>query len=207
MRELGPKGAETRKKIVEAASHLFLQKGYVRTSMEEIAAKVGITKPAIYNYFDSKQEILNAILVQVRESWGDSDRQIRLSGDSLEEKFRGLHRLHVQFLDSRSGDLLWILSSAIVEEKFDQSPDSFISRLKDYIGEIISDLTSFFREEKAAGHLKPGADPRHAALVLFMVLSFFNTQRRTGLPEMDANETEKFFASFLDLFLHGVANE
>lgn len=58
---------EVRKKIVEAAYSLFLQKGYHRTTMEEIASLLGVTKPAIYQYFPGKEDLYAAVAEHGRE--------------------------------------------------------------------------------------------------------------------------------------------
>jgi AcrR family transcriptional regulator len=58
---------EVRKKVVEAAYSLFLQKGYHRTTMEEIASLLGVTKPAIYQYFPGKEDLYAAVAEHGRE--------------------------------------------------------------------------------------------------------------------------------------------
>jgi AcrR family transcriptional regulator len=58
---------EVRKKIVEAAYSLFLQKGYHKTTMEEIASLLGVTKPAIYQYFPGKEDLYAAVAEHGRE--------------------------------------------------------------------------------------------------------------------------------------------
>jgi AcrR family transcriptional regulator len=47
-----------RAEIVAKAAALFDEKGYHRTSMDDIAAAVGIRKPTLYHYFQRKDEIL-----------------------------------------------------------------------------------------------------------------------------------------------------
>jgi AcrR family transcriptional regulator len=51
-------GTETRQHILEAALELFSAAGFARTSLREIAEKVGISKPALYYHFDSKEALL-----------------------------------------------------------------------------------------------------------------------------------------------------
>ena len=53
---------ETRHEIVDAAFRLFSQNGFSRTSVREIAGAVGITDAALYHHFDSKKELLDAVL-------------------------------------------------------------------------------------------------------------------------------------------------
>ena len=50
-----------KERILDAATHLFRRNGYHGTSMDEIAAAIGVTKPFIYYQFRDKQEILAEI--------------------------------------------------------------------------------------------------------------------------------------------------
>jgi AcrR family transcriptional regulator len=58
---------EVRKKIVEAAYHLFLTKGYRGTTMDGIAAALGVTKPALYQYFPGKEDLFAAVAERGRQ--------------------------------------------------------------------------------------------------------------------------------------------
>lgn len=49
---------EKREAVLRMAVHLFLEQGYHRATLNEVAARLNITKPALYNYFRSKEEIL-----------------------------------------------------------------------------------------------------------------------------------------------------
>lgn len=51
---------EIRKKIVSEAFSVFLVKGFEKTTMDDIAARLGVTKPAIYRYFRNKEELFIA---------------------------------------------------------------------------------------------------------------------------------------------------
>ena len=52
----------TRAKLLETASHLFAEKGYASTSVREIVARAGVSKPVLYYYFQSKEGLYYAIL-------------------------------------------------------------------------------------------------------------------------------------------------
>ncbi len=50
---------ETKREVILAtAAQLFLEKSYGRTSLNDVAQRLSITKPAIYHYFRSKEQIL-----------------------------------------------------------------------------------------------------------------------------------------------------
>jgi len=58
---------EVRKKVVDAAYTFFLRKGYHATTMGEIAASLGVTKPALYQYFPGKEDLYAAVAEHGRE--------------------------------------------------------------------------------------------------------------------------------------------
>lgn len=48
-------------KIIDAARSVFIEKGYAETSMSEIAARVGINRPALHYYFRTKEKMFQAV--------------------------------------------------------------------------------------------------------------------------------------------------
>ncbi len=61
------KEKNTKEKILEEALKLFAQSGYMGTSMNDIASKLGVTKAALYKHYRSKQEILDSIIEKMNE--------------------------------------------------------------------------------------------------------------------------------------------
>lgn len=56
---------KTRDNILNASLKLFAEKGYLGTSISDIAKEANISKGLAYNYFESKQKIMEAILEQL----------------------------------------------------------------------------------------------------------------------------------------------
>jgi AcrR family transcriptional regulator len=52
---------DTRERILDVALDLFIEKGYDKTTLREIAEQLGFTKAALYYHFPSKQRILIAL--------------------------------------------------------------------------------------------------------------------------------------------------
>lgn len=50
--------ATKREAVLQTAAQLFLEKSYSRTSMNDVAERLRITKPALYHYFQNKEQIL-----------------------------------------------------------------------------------------------------------------------------------------------------
>lgn len=91
-----PRSSErTRQRILDAAYALFRRRGYSRVSMDEIAAAASVTKRTLYYHYESKDQLLAAVLEAQHElalaafrTFGD-----RLSGAPeaiIEELFRQL---------------------------------------------------------------------------------------------------------------------
>ncbi len=59
------KKRETRRRIVEAATRLFSERGFDAPTVDDIAAAADVAKGTIYNYFDSKDAILFEFLLEV----------------------------------------------------------------------------------------------------------------------------------------------
>ena len=58
---------DTKERIWETALELFAQNGYLGTSMNDIAGRLGFTKAALYKHYTSKQEILDRIVERMNE--------------------------------------------------------------------------------------------------------------------------------------------
>ena len=66
-RASGPRGDRARarpREILDAARDLFSRKGFEAARMDEVAAAVGVTKPAVYRYFPGKDRLIEALLEQ-----------------------------------------------------------------------------------------------------------------------------------------------
>jgi AcrR family transcriptional regulator len=58
---------QTRERIVDAAYGLFWRKGFLRVSLDEIAARAGITKRTLYQHFRSKDDLIAGALAHSSE--------------------------------------------------------------------------------------------------------------------------------------------
>ena len=61
----------TKQEILKASLELFSVQGFEATSISQIADAVGIRKASLYSHFDSKQAILDAIVKEVLQQYGE----------------------------------------------------------------------------------------------------------------------------------------
>jgi len=57
--------SKSREKIEKIALELFALNGYHATSISQIAEKAGISKGLLYNYYESKEQLLNSVVMKV----------------------------------------------------------------------------------------------------------------------------------------------
>lgn len=59
-----PESESTRERILDCAERLFAQKGMAGTAVRDIARDAGLTAPSLYNHFDGKQALYEAVLTR-----------------------------------------------------------------------------------------------------------------------------------------------
>src|SRR5438874_2958853 len=59
--------AERRRTLVHAASQLFAERGYDYVTLDEVAARAGVTKVIVYRHFDSKKALYLTLLAAHRD--------------------------------------------------------------------------------------------------------------------------------------------
>jgi len=94
---------EKRDAVLRMAVRMFLEEGYHRTPLTKIAERLNITKPALYNYFRGKEEILSELFrlgdEQYEESFGRIERD---SGDGL-HKLQAMIRAYARGMTTDCG--------------------------------------------------------------------------------------------------------
>ena len=97
---------EKKAQIREAALQLFAMEGYHGTSISKIAKKAGISKGLLYNYFDSKEEVIRDILEDgIDKSLGGLD----LNNDGVLESYELEYYIHDIFEKLRENPEFWKL--------------------------------------------------------------------------------------------------
>lgn len=79
----------TKERILEEALKLFAQSGYMGTSMSDIAAKLEVTKAALYKHYKSKQEILDSIIEKMNQLDRERVKEYEMPEGTMEEVVKG----------------------------------------------------------------------------------------------------------------------
>jgi AcrR family transcriptional regulator len=84
-KEPSPRGSARRElvenEIYEHASRLFAERGFAGTSLQDIAEAMGLTRPALYHYVKSKDELLAKLVTEITEGPAAELREINQRDD------------------------------------------------------------------------------------------------------------------------------
>ena len=110
---------EQRRRVLALAAEIFSRRGFRATSMNEIAAAVGLSKPTLYHYFRSKEELLVRIYSDVLDESLTSARRTVAAAPGPLEAIRDLIASRVAYT-CRNQALLKVCSFYIVGAQRDR---------------------------------------------------------------------------------------
>lgn len=94
--------AQRERQMLDVAEVVFAEHGYASTSMDDIAERVGVSKPMLYEYFGSKEGLLLGCIRQSRTELHDITMRAAMAADTAEQAMRaGLHAFF-EFITERN---------------------------------------------------------------------------------------------------------
>ncbi|WP_433677701.1 TetR/AcrR family transcriptional regulator [Nocardia sp. CA-119907] len=115
--------ADTKHRIQEVARELFAQQGVQRTSLQDIAARLGITKPALYYHFSSREELVRSIvqpIIEEEEAFLASQEGLpEVEPRSLLEGYFDFHYRHRDDMVLMLGELTTLADLGLINRVLD----------------------------------------------------------------------------------------
>lgn len=195
---LRPEFEHKRQDILQNALMLFGQKGYTRTTMDDIALQLGVSKSALYQYFNSKEEIFSS-LVQ------ESDIRSLLSSLTqidTSDYASSIQEIGFEFLSMYSEPEKLNLLRAIICES-PQFPE---------LGQLIYKGTIDDAHNKVASYLESSEGIREinskfaARAFLGMLLSFVVVDKLINTSDDEFTQAE-IVSGVVDIFLNGIKRD
>jgi AcrR family transcriptional regulator len=90
-------GHTRREEILQAAKELFLEQGYDSTTIRKIADRVGVSAPALYLYFQDKEQMMLALCDQTFGYLIESIGEIEKNVSDLRERIRQFGEAYLRF--------------------------------------------------------------------------------------------------------------
>ena len=169
-----PKGNATRARILDAVARVFVDVGYDRARMAELIAATGMTKGAVYFYFDSKEALALAVLERKHQQWLSTvERRLR----SLPSGLARLEGLTAAMVDlHRTSPDAWAVTRLTMSLAEVPSARPRAAELNGAWVQFVADLV---RAAQATGEVRTDVDPREVAATL--VAAFDGLKLSSGI--------------------------
>lgn len=158
--------------VLTAAAELFLSKGYNLTRLDDVADRLRITKPALYNYFRSKHDILLGCHMLGHDMIDTGMAEIEAAGGDGLTRLRALIRAYAGIMTEPFGMCLVRLD----EHELDQQALAEVRRRRQWVNERFE---AYLRRGMADGSLQP-CDVRLTAFWLAGSLNWISRWYKAG---------------------------
>jgi AcrR family transcriptional regulator len=180
------KGEDRKQRILAVAQRLLTRNGWRNTTLAQIAGEAGVTPAGLLHHFESKEQLLHAVL-DARDLDDDSHAD-RAGGDLVSQIAQVADRFH------RAPELVGTFTVLLVENILPDAPlhDRMLSRHREAV-DIVAEL---IRNGQADGRYRTDIDP---AIKAVEILAFVHGMETTWLldPSIPLTEVFKQYAETL----------
>ena len=178
--------------ILDAAARAFATRGYDCTSMQEIAQSVGLSKPTLYHYFRSKEEICTRLSVRTLVALYHHVAPNTTTGNAR-TRITAFMTLHAQFFEQNYWAFIAMIVSLqpLILERHEQAVhwrDRYENHLRDLLREGIHN-----------GQLRD-TDPIMTGRAILSTLNWMIRWYRPDGP----STAEDIARTYADIILHGL---
>lgn len=180
--------------IITAARKVFAEKGYVAATVDEIAASAALAKGTIYVYFESKEQIYNAVMENDLDALRTLTLEKIAAGGTAREKISAYINARFQYCEERRDffRIMYIESSS--------SPVLSKAKAREWLREPVHQLAVAIESAIAQKQIRPWP-----AEILAWTVADLTTgalQRRlSATPTTTAREDADFLIAFIDAAL------
>ncbi|KVE23653.1 TetR family transcriptional regulator [Burkholderia singularis] len=189
----------TRDRILDAAEHVFFEKGVSHTSLADIARHAGVTRGAIYWHFASKSELFDAmfdrVLMPLDELKADT-------GKTLADPLGRVREILTWCLlgAARDPQLQRVFSILFMKCEYVADMGPLLERHRAGMLDALNNLEADLAQAVANGQMPADLDTWRASLMLHTLVSGFVRDMLMLPNEIDANcHAEKLVDACLDM--------
>lgn len=182
--------------ILQTARQLATEKGYVAMSMEELASRVGISKPTLYSHFATKEDLIVAAAAQAMQRLIDII-EADPTGQTPRQRLVLLLRTAVETMICEGGTSFRPISPEIIQ--LIRSREETLTCIR----RIDAAVSHLIQQALAQGEINPALDPMTIALALHALL---HAPKVEYFSEMDRATTsaQAIADTLATIFEHGI---
>lgn len=145
------RGERTRESFRDGARKVIAENGFLRTTISEIASAAGRSPASFYNYYDSKEDLLEELADEFRVDTRRRTHPTIVPGTPLIDAMRDASAAYWEAYKTHLAELVGVFQVAMVD-------DRFAERWRDIRVDGIESIKLGIERAQAAGYC-PGIDP------------------------------------------------
>ncbi len=168
-----------RKAVMDAALRLFESKGYIFTTMDEIAEKAGISKVTLYRLFPSKETLFLSIIGKLHEELAERMREVR--GQDFPSGFSNFIDIVFENLQKRYGLIRILMNESMESTIFKKKKKELFNRIRKNRERFLNALTAFLKQGYRDGYVK--RSPEMLSRFIFSIFKGITSEIPFHAPE------------------------
>jgi len=153
------RGPERRAQLLAVARRVFGRSGFHGVSMDDVAKEAGVTKPILYDHFNSKEELYVALLDADASSLEERVRSALQARTGNRERIQRSFQAYFDFVDEHAGGFRLFMQETMGGEEM------FRSKVQEVRDRIVREVGDLIARESAGKIERRDADIVSLALV------------------------------------------
>jgi len=199
--EAGGARAEGRQRrlvrILGAAEELFAAQGFAKTTVDEIAARAGVSKGLVYDHYASKEALLAAVWERLVDAWTEAVREAKLGEGSIADALGEFLRV----------SLAYVRANPLLRRILALDPGSLIpgglAGQQEFGRRYRSDLEPILARGVRRGELRRNLDVAHTAELIWL-LHFTLTRELFVSAQRERGDADELLRSAVELVVAGL---
>ena len=188
--------SDTRRRLLERGHALVSEVGLQGLTIGGLAGEVGISKAGIYAHFESKNDLLRAVLKRAVERFVEEGVEPALAQPPGEARVRALFEAWLDWTEASPVPGGCIFISSAVE--LDDRPGPLRDYLVDVQRRWASTMTEAAERARSRGHFRGDLDPEQFVFETYSVILGFHYYRRLFRDEEAGARARYAFESLLE---------
>jgi len=188
----------TRAAILDAATAVFIERGFAGASMSTIARQAGVTKSLIHHHFGSKQDLWDAVKLRCFSEYSDRQKEMLQNRAPTLDLIEDSMRIYFHFLRDHP-DFARLMTWMAVEE------DRVCTTLNDELALL---GIARIREGQELGHIRSDLPPEHILATFFSLIRHWFTSPKMlpgdGSHHAQPEAAEAYLETAVRIFVDGI---
>jgi len=195
---------QRRRDILEAARSVFSEKGFQTATMDEIAEKVELSKPTIYLYFDSKEDLYTSLALEDSYKVVERLKESLASDVGLIEKWRSVYLAFLEHCIEHP-EYVSISQHILAPESRQRVSDHILEEFDKHTHELIGYVAQLVEEGIEKGLARDDLPPQTIVLITWRLtiglLELYFSGRAT---EFGVDDFHELFENSFAVLLNGL---